>query len=229
MNPSVSVIIPVYNEAGVINGTVRHIRSMPQGRDAEIIVADGHPEETSLAVIDDPAVIRIGSVKGRGCQMNAGARKASGAILLFLHADTRLPLGGLNRVISVMACDSGCVGGAFCLRIDNRRGIFRLIEAATNRRARLTRVPYGDQAIFVRRDYFHEAGGYREIPLLEDVDFMRRVRRRGDRIVLLPEAVETSSRRWDRDGILFTTLRNRVIMILYYLGVSPGRLARLYM
>jgi rSAM/selenodomain-associated transferase 2 len=225
--PGISVIIPVYQEGEGVNRTIRHLRSIPGGAGCEIIVVDGHPEGSTLSAIDDGTVIRISSKKGRGCQMNAGAQTATGEILLFLHADTLLPPGALSRIMSVME-EGVLVGGAFSLRIDSERFFFRIIERLTNLRARLTRVPYGDQGIFLRRNYFRDIGGYREIPILEDVDLMRRIRKRGERIILLPEAVVTSSRRWDKEGLIYGTLRNRVIMALYNLGIKPETLARFY-
>jgi rSAM/selenodomain-associated transferase 2 len=227
LSPGISVIIPVYQEGEGIKRTIHHLRSMQGGASCEIIVVDGHLEGNTLSTIDEGAVIRMHSEKGRGCQMNAGAQAASGDMLLFLHADTRLPPEALSRMMSVRE-KRGLVGGAFSLRIDSERIFFRIIAWLTNLRARLTRVPYGDQGIFLRRDYFREIGGYREIPILEDVDLMRRIRKRGDRIVLLHEAVVTSSRRWDRDGLLYGTLRNRMIMALYNMGIKPERLARFY-
>jgi rSAM/selenodomain-associated transferase 2 len=225
--PGISVIIPVYQEGEVINRTLHHLRSIPGSAGCEIIVVDGHPEGSTLAAIDDGTVILVRAEKGRGRQMNAGARAASGDMLLFLHADTRLSPGALSRIMSVME-EGALVGGAFSLRIDSNRFFFRMIEGLTNLRARLTRVPYGDQGIFLCRDYFNNIGGYREMPILEDVDIMKRIRKRGDRIVILPEAVVTSSRRWDKEGLLYGTLRNRMIMILYHLGIKPERLARFY-
>jgi rSAM/selenodomain-associated transferase 2 len=225
--PGISVIIPVYQEGEGLNRTLQHLRLLPGGVRCEIIVVDGHPEESTLSVIDDRTVIRLHAKKGRGCQMNAAAQAASGEMILFLHADTLLPPGALSRIMSVMEGDA-VVGGAFSLRIDSDHFFFRIIEWVTNLRARLTRVPYGDQGIFLLRDYFHEIGGFCEIPILEDVDLMRRIRKRGDRIVLLPEAVVTSSRRWDKEGLLYGTLRNRLIMMLYHLGIKPERLARFY-
>ncbi|MBN1548746.1 MAG: TIGR04283 family arsenosugar biosynthesis glycosyltransferase [Syntrophaceae bacterium] len=227
MRSPISIIIPVYREENGINETISRVRALPEGKVIEIIVVDGHAEGTTLSVLDDAAVVRVSSPKGRGRQMNAGAEKASGAILLFLHADTNLPPGGLGRIVSVMQAPD-CVGGAFALRIDSRKIFFRFIEWLANLRARLTRVPYGDQAIFVRRDYFQAIGGYRDIPILEDVDLMRRIRRQCGRIVLISESVLTSPRRWEKKGLFRTTLRNRLIMGLYLLGAKPERLARLY-
>jgi len=227
MSSPISVVIPVYGEADGINGAIRRIRAISGGWNCEIIVVDGHPERNTLAVIDDPGVLKIRSGQGRGHQMNAGAKAASGETLIFLHADCRLPAGALSRISKVME-EGRCVGGAFSLRIVGEKGFFRFIGWLTTLRARLTRVPYGDQGIFIRRDYFNAIGGYREIPILEDVELMRRIRGRGDRIVLLPEVVLTSSRRWDHEGCLSRTLRNRTIMALYNLGVGPERLARFY-
>ncbi|HPJ96557.1 MAG TPA: hypothetical protein PK022_04555, partial [Syntrophales bacterium] len=138
---------------------------------------------------------------------------------------TLLPQNAFSRIISIMR-NGAFAAGAFSLGINADPFFFRVVERLTALRVRLTRIPYGDQGIFIRRDYFRRIGGYREIPILEDVDLMRRIRKRGDRIVLLAEAVLTSSRRWDRNGLLCNTLRNRIIMALYNLGIKPERLLR---
>jgi hypothetical protein len=119
-------------------------------------------------------------------------------------------------------------GGAFDMGIDSERKVFRITERYVAWRTRLTRIPFGDQAIFVRRDYFERIGGYRDIPIMEDVDLMRRIRRRGDAICIVPEKVMTSARRWEKDGLVFGTLRNWMLQALYCCGVSPERLARFY-
>lgn len=159
--------------------------------------------------------------------MNRGASLASGDILLFLHADTLLPPDALAMVRSCMntAIDGA---GAFALGIRTDRWIFRITERYVALRTRFTGIPYGDQAIFMRREYFERIGGYRDIPLMEDVEIMRRIKKRGDRVCIIPKKVRTSPRRWEQEGILFCTLRNLVIQFLYYLGVSPERLARFY-
>jgi rSAM/selenodomain-associated transferase 2 len=227
MQSSISVIIPVHDERDGIARAIRGVRSLQGGGNVEIIVVDGHPEGTTLGAIDDGTVIGIRSSKGRGRQMNEGAALAKGEILLFLHADTMLPASAFDEIVSAMR-HSDCIGGAFTLKIDSAQGFFRIIEGATDLRARLTRVPYGDQAIFIHRDYFQSIGGYHDIPILEDVDLMWRIRKNGGRIVLLPEAVVTSPRRWEKRGLVRTTLQNRLIMVLYLLGVKPERLARLF-
>jgi rSAM/selenodomain-associated transferase 2 len=167
------------------------------------------------------------SEKSRARQMNCGAALASGEILLFLHADTLLPRDGLARTKAAMA-DGRYAAGAFDLGIRTERRIFRITEKYVALRTRLTRVPFGDQAIFVRKNYFDSIGGYKDIPLMEDVELMRRIRKRGDKIFIIPEQVMTSARRWEKEGVLYCTLRNWALQLSYALGVSPERLARWY-
>jgi GT2 family glycosyltransferase len=118
--------------------------------------------------------------------------------------------------------------GAFDLGIRTERKIFRITERYVALRSRLTRVPFGDQAIFIRRDYFEHIGGYSNIPIMEDVDLMRRIRKKGDRICIIPEKVMTSARRWEKEGVLCATLRNWMLQSSYALGVPPERLAKYY-
>jgi rSAM/selenodomain-associated transferase 2 len=223
----VSVIIPVYREQGIINATIGGVRSRRGGGAAEIIVVDGEAKGETLAVIQDTAVKQILSGKGRGLQLNRGGRSATGQGLLFLHADTVLPPNALDRISEVLG-DETCVGGAFDLSIDSPRWGFRVIERVANWRSRLTRVPYGDQAIFIRAAYFKAIGGFQEIPIMEDVDLMRRIKRAGGRIVMLREPVLTSARRWEQEGLIYGTLRNWLLILLYLCGVEPQRLASFY-
>ena len=159
--------------------------------------------------------------------MNKGALLASGDIVLFLHADTEIPPDGLERICSAMRCKQ-YVGGSFDLGIRSRKLRFRLIERVASLRSRMTRVPYGDQAIFLRREYFLRIGGFLELPILEDVELMRRIRRLDGNICILEERVRTSARRWEHEGALYCTVRNWTLVGLYLLGVSPDRLARFY-
>lgn len=224
---SVSVIIPAYREEPVINGAVTAIRRLPGADQAEIIVVDGEAGGKTAAAVRDPAVKRVLSAKGRGRQLNRGAAAAGGDALLFLHADTILPAAAFERIAEAMA-DEGCAGGAFDLAIDSPRRVFRLIESAASLRSRLTRIPYGDQAIFIRASCFRMLGGFKEIPLMEDVELMQRIKGRGWKIVIFREPVLTSARRWEKEGVLFGTLRNWWLMSLYLCGVAPERLARFY-
>ena len=120
------------------------------------------------------------------------------------------------------------MAGAFDLEIASPSPLLKLIARTANLRSRLTRVPYGDQAIFIERDYFIRMGRFREIPIMEEVDLLRRIRRNGDHICILREAVSTSPRRWEAEGPLYTTLRNQLLIFLFGLGVKPEKLAQLY-
>lgn len=215
------------HEPAVIGPLVRRLRTLSADGPVEFLVVDGAPEADTLAALPPAKAIPLRSPRGRGVQMNAGAARASGKILLFLHADTRLPRNAFLAVSHAMA-DSRLAGGAFDLAINSPRPIFRVMERTASRRSRLTRIPYGDQAIFLRRSVFAALGGYREIPLMEDVDLMFRLRSSGRRIHILPDRVQTSPRRWERDGVIFGTLRNWTLVTLYALGVSPKRLVRFY-
>jgi rSAM/selenodomain-associated transferase 2 len=223
----ISIIIPVFCEQAIINRTIAAVRALAGGSAAEIIVVDGQTAGDTLAAIRDPAVRKLLSEKGRGRQMNQGAAAAAGEALLFLHADTVLPDAALARIGQALGY-GGCVGGAFDLRIDSPRRLFRIIEKVASFRSRLTRIPYGDQALFVRADVFRNLGGFPEIPLMEDVALMRRIKREGGKIVIFPEPATTSARRWEKEGPVFGTLRNWLLMLLYLCGVAPERLARFY-
>lgn len=159
--------------------------------------------------------------------MNCGAAKSSGDILIFLHADTRLPMNSLHRIAAVME-DKACIGGAFDLGIDSDHFAFRIIEKMASWRSRLTSIPYGDQAIFIRRDYFQSLGGFKNIPIMEDVELMRRIKHRQGKINILKDKVKTSPRRWETEGVVFCTLRNWFLITLYLLGVKPETLAKFY-
>ena len=159
-------------------------------------------------------------------QMNAGAKAASGKILLFLHADTQLPEHFAESIISAIY-DNGTVAGAFQLCIDSDAKGLRFIERVTNWRSRHLQTPYGDQAIFVTKSLFQEIGGYPDMTIMEDYEFIRRLRQKGQ-IVTLNEAVKTSPRRWLRFGILKTWLINQIIIVAYHLGVPPQRLSHWY-
>jgi rSAM/selenodomain-associated transferase 2 len=226
-NGRISVIIPVYHEARTINHTVSHVMSRGFTPPHQIIVVDGEAYGRTIRRIRDGRVVCVTAKTGRGAQMNAGAKAAGGEVLLFLHADTRLPENA-RSIIRRTAQTEGIAGGAFDLRIDGGHPLYRVIETAATIRSRITRIPYGDQAIFLKRRVFQRLGGYREIPIMEDVDLMRRVKRAGYRIRICSERVVTSARRWEREGILYCTLRNRCLILLFWLSVSPERLARYY-
>lgn len=224
---SISIIIPVLNEAGTINNLIAHLRGLHHTSGFEIIVVDGDVPGNTIKTIRDRGVITARAAKGRANQMNRGAALSSGQVLLFLHADTFLPANALNRIEAVME-DGRHEAGAFDLGINSNRWIFRITEWYVALRTRMTRIPFGDQAIFIRRGYFEKIGGYRDIPLMEDVELMKRIRKRGDSIRLIPDKVMSSSRRWEREGVLYATFRNWAFQILYALGMPPERLAKWY-
>jgi rSAM/selenodomain-associated transferase 2 len=223
----ISIIVPVLGEAGRINAFLDKLLRIINGRRAEIIVVDGANDAATISAIAHPDVIRIASERGRARQMNAGAAIAKGNILLFLHADVELGACAMEHVSAAMS-NGEYAAGAFSLDFDNKGLMLRLIAARSNLRCRLSRIPYGDQGIFIKTAYFKQIGGYREIDFLEDVDLMRRIRRDGKKICLLKDKIITSARRWEKEGVLFCTLRNQVMVSLFALGVNPNRLAQFY-
>lgn len=226
MPRSFSVIVPVLGEEALVNQLVDHLRTVGYGRRVEIIIADGHPERSTIAALARPGVLAVPAPRGRARQMNAAARHATGDALLFLHADCSLPAGAFEAMEDVLA--SGREAGAFDLGIRSDKLSLRLVAGMASLRSRMTRTPYGDQGIFVTRRAFEAAGGYADIPLLEDVDLIRRLRRAGARIGFARGRVTTLPRRWEADGVWRRTLLNWTIIALYLLGVSPERLEPLH-
>jgi rSAM/selenodomain-associated transferase 2 len=226
-NPAISIIIPVLREQTHIH-TALHALNQQIGIDrCQVIVVDGDTEGSTLKAIDDQPILALTSERGRGRQMNTGAQAACAPILLFLHADTRLPPHALDRIQATLT-NPTYVGGAFDLSIDTERLFLKYITWRANLRSRTNRIPYGDQAIFIRKRYFQELTGFRDIPIMEDLDFMYRIKRHGGKIHILKDRVITSPRRWETEGALFTTLRNQLLVMLYYLGINPRILAKLY-
>lgn len=230
MTPEISVIIPVLNEATRIVQTLDNLVQCAAGVSYEVIVVDGDRAGSTIAQIPQDRGENISTLSappGRGLQMNWGAQLAQAPILLFLHADSQLPPKAL-KTISLWISDPSWVGGAFDLEIDSGHWSLQWIARLACLRSRLTRIPYGDQAIFLRTEYFHTLGGYPAIAIMEDVALMRQIRRRRDQICFLSDRVLVSPRRWETEGILYCTLRNWLLLSLYSLGVSPQRLASWY-
>ena len=223
MRPLISIIIPTLNEEGQLPDTLAPLAA---AAGCEVIVSDGGSGDATrdLAVRHGCRVVR--SPPGRGVQMNAGAAAAHAPILLFLHADTLLPPGFAPLVESALA-EQNVSGGAFSLRISGDRPGLAFIAHAANLRSRLLRLPYGDQALFTTSETFQRLGGFAETPIMEDVLFVRGLRRLG-RLVILPQAVVTSSRRWDNLGLLRTTLINQLILLGHGCGIPAPTLARCY-
>jgi rSAM/selenodomain-associated transferase 2 len=229
---TLSIIIPVFNETACIKEMMSHLCSLSFAGDTEIIVVDGNPDGNTIKSMEENGsgkvkVKKILSAEGRGVQMNSGASIAEGDILLFLHVDTFIGQKALEKIYMVFN-HYDVIGGAFDFRINSERKIFRIIEKTASLRSRITRIPYGDQAVFIKKDYFNQIGGFSPIPIMEDVELMSRIKRRGDKIKILSDTVQTSSRRWEEEGVLFCTLRNWMLTILYFFGVSPDKLSRFY-
>lgn len=227
MNIDISVIIPVLNEEERINTAIEAVFAQRFYGSVEIIVVDGHANGTTLGRIKNKKVIQLKSSASRGIQMNAGARAASGKVLLFLHCDTVLPMGALTAIHKTMAQNT-TRAGAFDLSIDSHGCVFRMIEKSASARSRITRIPYGDQAIFIQKKFFFDVGQYTPIPVMEDVDLMRKIKKNKGRVQILNLQVLTSARRWKKEGLLYCTLRNWTLLTFFFLGVKPQTLVKFY-
>jgi len=223
---SISVIIPVFREADRIGETLRHVQEVAGSNSYEICIIDGAIERDTLDSAEGYGAVLIGSTSGRGHQMNVGTKFAAGDILVFLHADTRLPEGAFEEIARILGGDASA--GAFRLGFDSDSFAMRWIAFWANVRSALTRAPYGDQVLFFERKFFFNIGGYREIPLMEDLEIMTRVRRLGRRIQISPLRVTSAARRWEQEGKLRCTLRNWAIRLAYHARVSPYVLAQWY-
>jgi len=220
---NISVIIPAINEADNIAKT---IKSIGPGNKKEVIVVDGGSNDDTVGIAKSLGARVITSAPPRAWQMNRGAAQATGDVLLFLHADTRLPERFEEFVLNSFK-QPGTVAGAFDLRIDSDIPALRLIERLANWRSRCLKTPYGDQAIFILSRVFRQVGGFPDIPIMEDFELVRRLRKQGE-IATLPVPVSTSPRRWQNLGILKTTLINQLVIATYFMGVAPEVIARRY-
>ena len=217
-----SVIIPALNESVRIQSAIQSAR---KGHPLEVIVVDGGSRDDTVIVASKAGATVIQASRGRAVQMNAGADISRGSHLLFLHADTRLPDGYTDHIRRIL--NGSAAGGAFCFGIAEPFSGRRLVEWMTNFRARYFQMPYGDQAIFIRRRDFIEMGGYNPLPIMEDYEFVQRLRRRG-RIVIADAVALTSGRRWIELGVLRTTWINQRVVAGYHGGVAAEKLALLY-
>jgi rSAM/selenodomain-associated transferase 2/rSAM/selenodomain-associated transferase 1 len=221
--PRISVIIPALNEAAEIVSTLDSVqRETPH----EVMVVDGGSIDETRSLAAGSGATVISSRPGRAWQMNAGAAQASGNLLVFLHADTILPSNWARTVVESLGCPRVALG-AFGFQIAGNLPGKQIVEWTANWRSRWCKLPYGDQALFLRRAAFEEEGGFADLPIMEDYEFVRRLRRRG-RIITVAQKALTSARRWQRFGVLHTTLRNQLIIAGYHLGMNPRTLAEFY-
>lgn len=218
-----SVIIPTLNEANNIECLLSYLKQLED--DIEIIVSDADSSDKTIEKARHLATVVL-STRGRGIQMNAGARASSGDILWFVHADCRPHKESIIEIRKVLE-DPKIVGGGFEYKLDHSGLFFRLTEFFSNGKNRILKLLYGDMGIFVRREIFEKMDGYKDIPLMEDMDFCKRLKRFG-RIVIINKPIDTSSRRWQEEGVLKNLFRNYLLQIGWAIGVSPHILARWY-
>lgn len=220
-----SIIVPALNEADGIEATLSALKPL-RVRGCEVVVADGGSADATVDIARPLADLVVAAQRGRARQQNAGAAAASGDVLLFLHADTRLPPDA-DRLVADGLRRTGRGWGRFDVRLSGRHPMLRVIERMMGVRSRLTGIATGDQAIFVRRQWFRDAGGFPEIPLMEDVALSKALRHAGPPLCLR-QPVTTSSRRWDERGVFRTMLLMWRLRLEYALGADPAALAERY-
>nr|MBI3611878.1 TIGR04283 family arsenosugar biosynthesis glycosyltransferase [Nitrospirota bacterium] len=227
---TVSVVIPTLNEEQTLPQTLA--QTLALGFE-DLLVVDGGSRDRTCEIVaslrtaaPDAPLTLLTSRPGRAAQMNVGAAASRGDVLLFLHADTRLPDNAKQVIVGALQ-EPECVGGRFDLRFDRDRAISRLIAGMINWRSRLSGIATGDQAIFVRRAVFERMGGFAAIPLMEDIDLTRRLNRMGP-VACLHAQVVTSFRRWEIRGPIRTIFLMWLLRFLYWIGVSPHTLSRRY-
>ena len=220
---NISIIVPTRNEADRIGRLLPELLAVP---DVELLVVDGGSSDSTIDVAKSLGARVLSSSPGKAEQMNAGAEIAHGNILLFLHCDTKLAPGFVGQVRDALN-QQGISAGAFQLSIDGKGFGLRVIEWLVNFRSRILQMPYGDQGIFVTTDMFFSVGAFPSQPIMEDFELMRRLKRKG-KIKILPLHATTSARRWEKLGIMRTTVINQAIILGYLLGVNPEKLAGWY-
>lgn len=219
----ISIIIPTLNESQNIKAT---LASTQISTNVEVIVVDGGSEDNTVEIVESSGVKVITGHKNRARQMNVGAKNATGDILLFLHADTLLP-ANFDIMIRDALQQPSTVAGAFALRINAPDIGLRLVEWGVKWRSKLFKMPYGDQAIFITKEKFYQLGGFPELAIMEDFELIRNLKSTG-KITFISVPVITSPRRWLKKGIWQTTLINQIVIIAYFIGVSPERIRNWY-
>jgi len=218
----VSIIIPVYNEEKTIYSTLDKL-SFYKG--IEIVVVDGGSSDRTQELVGKFPVRILNTVKSRAYQLNEGVKQSRGSILLFLHADCFLEEKTLERIKDCL--NNGYIGGCLSQRIDSDKPIYRLIEGSGNIRAKLFKIFYGDQAIFVRRDVFFDLGGFDRFELFDDVVFSKKLKKAG-KVCVLNERIYASPRRWEKQGIAKTTFINWLLSLGFLLNIPTKTLKKIY-
>jgi rSAM/selenodomain-associated transferase 2 len=216
----------VYKEKD-INKFLQYLKNINyNGDEIEIIVVDGDNGSTINSItIED--IIKLSCAKGRANQMNEGAKKATGEILLFLHADTYLPKNAIALIINTLSSHT-ISAGAFDLDFDTDNKKIKTIAKVASWRSRKTQLPYGDQAIFIKRKVFERVKGYENYLLMEDINLMQKLKKKKFQIKILDQKVITSAKKWEENGVVKNTLRNWLLIGLYFCGIHPNRLAKYY-
>ncbi len=220
--PWLSVVIPALNEARDLAATLRSV----QGEDVEVLVVDGGSQDETGAIARDMGAVVVASPCGRGVQMNYGAQQAQGDILLFLHADTCLPPDYISQIRACLARKE-IVAGAFRLGLTGKGLGLQIVAWGANLRSKWLGLVYGDQGVFLSRAMFEACGGFADVPIMEDFILVQQLKRKG-RIGLSDARVQSSGRRWQRRGLIWTTLINQIIILGFFLGLSPHFLAKIY-
>jgi rSAM/selenodomain-associated transferase 2 len=222
-----SVVIPALNVGARLSETIGALDEARETMAIEIIVVDGGSNDDTIARASAAGAMVVSAPRGRGTQLSAGAKEASGRWLLFLHADTTLEPFWSTTVASFMRAKGNRLKAAyFTFALDDASSAARRVEVLANWRARTLGLPYGDQGLLMSRTMYNSLVGYLDLPIMEDVDIVRRIGKRN--LVELPASATTSAERYRRDGYLWRPIKNLTLLALYFLGVSPRRLARLY-
>ncbi len=225
MEYNLSVIIPALNEENNIVNLIEYINN--ENIKAEIIVSDGNSNDNTAAAASAAGAVVISGKKGRSMQLNRGAKIASAPILLFLHADSLLEKGALELLVKKMNAEKDKIGGCFQLEIASQDKLLKIISWTSNLRAKYLHLIFGDQGIFIKKEYFNKIGGFPEIELMEDWEFSKKMTAYG-RLLYLDKRIFTSARRWEQNGVLKTIIFMYKIKILYILGVEPKKLKKIY-